>query len=174
MEALVTQYKWVLILLACLLVAGTSGFATWKVDSWRYGKQLAEESAAYQADLATISNAAAAQSRQALAKQQTAEQAVAALDQKSIQEKDTLNAENESLRRAVAAGDHRLHIAGTCSAISSNVPGTARATGLGDATTVELAPTAGQSVFDIRAGIIADQAALRAAQAYIRDVCRAE
>jgi prophage endopeptidase len=43
---------------------------------------------------------------------------------------------------------------------------------MGDAGTVELAPAAGQSVFDIRAGIIADQAALRAAQAYIRDVCR--
>lgn len=65
----------------------------------------------------------------------------------------------------------RLRVAGSCSASSSNLPSTARATGLGDATTVELAPVAGQSVFDIRAGIIADQEALKAAQVYIRDVC---
>ncbi|WP_408634502.1 lysis system i-spanin subunit Rz [Pseudomonas mucidolens] len=45
-------------------------------------------------------------------------------------------------------------------------------TGLGNAETVELTPTAGRTVFDIRAGIIADQAALRATQMYIRDVCQ--
>jgi prophage endopeptidase len=160
------------ILLGCLLLIGMGAGGAWAWQANAYGKVIATNEANRQADLAAISNAAAAQSRQALAKQQTAEQAVAALDQKSTQEKDTLNAENESLRRAVAAGDHRLHIAGTCSACNSNVPGTARATGLGDATTVELAPAAGQSVFDIRAGIIADQVALKAAQVYIRDVCK--
>ncbi|MNJ24234.1 Bacteriophage lysis protein [compost metagenome] len=45
------------------------------------------------------------------------------------------------------------------------------AASLGDAGAVELTPAAGRSVFDIRAGIIADQAALRAAQAYIKEVC---
>lgn len=160
------------ILLACLLLIGIGAGGAWAWQANAYGKVIATNEANRQADLTAISNAAAAQSRQALAKQQTAEQAVAALDQKNTQEKDTLNAENESLRRAVAAGDHRLRIAGSCRAGSGNVPSTTATTGLGDATTVELAQAAGQSVFDIRAGIIADQAALRAAQAYIRDVCK--
>jgi hypothetical protein len=38
-------------------------FSIWKVDAWRYGKQLAEQSAVYQADLAAISNAVAIQAR---------------------------------------------------------------------------------------------------------------
>nr|WP_318295125.1 lysis system i-spanin subunit Rz [Pseudomonas cichorii] len=50
--------------------------------------------------------------------------------------------------------------------------GSARAAGLGNDASVELSANAGRSVLDIRAGIIADQSALRAAQAYIRDVCR--
>lgn len=160
------------ILLACLLLIGIGAGGAWVWQANAYGKVIATNEANRQADLAAISNAAAAQSRQALAKQQTAEQAAAALDQKNTQEKDALNAENESLRRSLAAGDHRLRVAGSCRAGSSNVPSTASAPSLGDATTVELAPAAGQSVFDIRAGIIADQAALKAAQAYIRDVCK--
>ncbi|UNM17219.1 lysis protein [Pseudomonas sp. ArH3a] len=43
---------------------------------------------------------------------------------------------------------------------------------LGDAGTVELRRETGQAVFDLRRDLIADQAALRAAQTYIRDVCQ--
>lgn len=39
-----------------LLLVACSVFATWKVDAWRYGKQLAEQSGAHQADLTEISN----------------------------------------------------------------------------------------------------------------------
>ena len=52
--------------LALLLV--TAG-GVWKVQDWRYGKQLAEQSGARQADLTAISNAAADQVRTALEKQ---------------------------------------------------------------------------------------------------------
>lgn len=40
-----------------------------------------------------------------------------------------------------------------------------------DAGAVELSAASGSTVFDIRAGIIADQAALRALQQYVREVC---
>ncbi|MNJ66060.1 Bacteriophage lysis protein [compost metagenome] len=86
-------------------------------------------------------------------------------------EKNDALTENDHLRLAVADGDRRLRIAGSCRAGGSGVPGTASAASLGDAGAVELAPAAGRSVLDIRAGIIADQAALRAAQAYIKEVC---
>jgi prophage endopeptidase len=45
---------------------------------------------------------------------------------------------------------------------------------LGDAGTVELSAASGSTVFDIRAGIIADQAALKALQRYITQVCLSE
>jgi len=162
--------KWAVagVLALLLLTAG----ATWKVQDWRYGKQLAEQSGAYQSDLTAISNAASDQVRTALEKQQVAEKIRDDIDAKATKEKTHDLAENETLRRAVADGARRLRIAGSCSANSGNVPGTASTTSLGNGGTVELAPAAGRAVFDIRAGIIADQVALKAAQAYIKDVCR--
>uniref|UniRef100_UPI0018FEA88F lysis system i-spanin subunit Rz n=1 Tax=Pseudomonas bohemica TaxID=2044872 RepID=UPI0018FEA88F len=107
-------------------------------------------------------------------KQQDAEQKLAALDKTATEQKDKANAENESLRRAVADGTRRLRIAGTCStgSGSSNVSKTTSTASVGNAGTVELAASVGSTIYDIRAGIIADQAALKAAQAYIRDVCQ--
>lgn len=157
---------------AILLLVAIACFSTWKVQDWRYGKQLAEQSAAYQADLTSISNAAADQVRTALEKQQAAEKARDDLDAKATQEKTHDLAENETLRRAVADGARRLRIAGSCSAGGGNVPVTTSAAGLGDAGTVELAPAAGRAIFDIRAGIIADQAALKTLQTYVMNVCR--
>ena len=153
-----------------LLLMAVGG--TWKVQDWRYGKQLAEQSAAYQADLTAISNAAADQVRTALEKQQVAEKARDDLDAKATKEKTHDLAENETLRRAVADGARRLRIAGSRSTNSGNVPGAAGAASVDNAGTVELAPAAGSTVFDIRAGIIADQAALKALQAYVMNVCR--
>jgi len=163
-----------LVVLILVLMAGAAG-VTWQVQDWRFGKALAKQAELHQADLTTISNAAAAQGRQALDKQQAAEQANADLDAKATQEKTNDLAENETLRRAAtAAADtaRRLRIAGSCSPGGGNLSSSAGASSLDHAGTVELAPIAGQAVFDIRAGIIADQAALRACQAYVRTVAR--
>ena len=62
-----------------LLLLAVGG--TWKVQDWRYGKQLAEQSGAYQSDLTTISNAAAAQVRADQEKRLVLEQRLAAGDQ---------------------------------------------------------------------------------------------
>ena len=147
-------------------------FSTWKVDAWRYGKQLADLNAAHQADLTTITTAANAQVRQALDKQQAAELARAELDAKSTKEKAHALAENERLRADVAAGDRRLRIAGRCSTSSSDLPDTTNTARLDDDGTVELARAAGRTVFDIRAGIIKDRAALKGLQEYVSRVCQ--
>lgn len=162
--------KWAVagVLALLLLTAG----ATWKVQDWRYGKQLAEQSGGHQADLTAISNAAADQVRTALERQQVAEKTRDYYRRQSNQGETHDLAENETLRRAVADGARRLRIAGSCSANSGNVPGTASTTSLGNGGAIELAPAAGRTVFDIRAGIIADQAALKALQAYVMNVCR--
>ncbi len=154
------------------LLVAIACFATWKVDARRYGKELASLTAAHQADLTTISNAAAAQARQALERQQATQKALAELDAKATTEKAHALAENEKLRADVAAGDRRLRIAGRCSASSSNMRDTAVAARLDDGGTVELAGAAGRTVFDIRAGVIKDRAALKGLQQYVREVCR--
>ena len=158
--------------LGLAVLLGCSVFATWKVDTWRYGKQLADLNVSYQADLTAFSNAAAAQARQALERQQSIQKALAELDAKFATEKARDIAENERLRADVAAGDRRLRIAGRCSSDSSNLPDTTSTTRLDDGGTVELAGTAGRTVFDIRAGIIKDRAALTGLQDYFREVCQ--
>ena len=153
------------------VLVGASFFSTGKVDAWRYGKQLADLSAAHQADLSAIANAASTQVRQALDKQQAAEQARADLDARTIKEKAHALAENEKLRADVAAGDRRLRIAGRCSVSSSNLPDTTSTARVDDAGDVELAGASGRTVFDIRAGIIKDRAALKGLQEHVLRVC---
>ncbi|MDF9778054.1 hypothetical protein OKW11_005011 [Pseudomonas baetica] len=51
------------------------------------------------------------------------------------------------------------------------MPGSTSPASLGDAGAVELSSASGSTVFDIRAGIIADQAVLKALQSYVRNVC---
>ena len=158
--------------LAGLLLAMLIGAAgAWHVQNWRYEGRLAELDLAHQADLTAISNAARIQVSQAMDEQRAAEQARADLDAKATQEKANDLAENEKLRRAVDDSTRRLRIAGSCGAGSSNVPSSTSTTGLGNAGTVELAPVAGRTVFDIRTGIIADQAALRMLQKYVGEFC---
>lgn len=170
------------IAIALVLLGIGAGIAwTWQAN--KYTSQLATQASTFKGDLLAISNAAEEQTRKAVVSQQRAEQAVADLDTKHTQEKTDALAENEMLRTQltgaqddnkqlrsdVAAGDRRLRIAGRCPAGNpgnGNVSAPASTTGLGDAATVELSEASGQSVFDIRAGIIADQAALKALQDY--------
>jgi len=152
------------------LLIGAAGAWMWQANS--YGKIIADSNASHQADLTNIANAGAAQVRQALDKQQHAEQALADLDQKSQKEKTDDLAENEKLRAAAADSARRLRIAGSCRSGGGDVSSPSSASGLGDASTVELSAAAGSTVFDIRAGIIADQAALKVLQEYVTNVCR--
>jgi len=153
------------------VLLGAVGAWMWQANS--YGTIIANNEASHQADLASIANAGAVQARQALEKQKAAEIALATLDQKAQKEKTDGLAENERLRRAAADSDRRLRIPGSCRASGGDVPSSAGTTGPGDAGTVELSQDSGQAVFDIRAGIIADQAALKALQSYVANVCLA-
>ena len=163
-----SQARW----LGLALLVSIACFATWKVDAWRYGKELASLTAAHQSDLTAISKAATTQVRQALERQQAAEQARADLDAKSTKERANDLAENERLRRTADDSAHRLRIAGRCSTSSSDLSGTTSTARMDDGATVELAGAAGRTVFDIRAGVIKDRAALKGLQEYVREVCR--
>lgn len=157
---------------AALVLMGIGATGAWMWQANSYSTIIAKNEANRQADLTLIANAGAAQARHALEKQQRAEQALADLDQKAQKERTDGLAENETLRLAAADSSRRLRIAGSCRAVGGDVPGTASAASLGDAGAIELSAASGSTVFDIRAGIIADQAALRALQSYVMNVCR--
>ena len=146
--------------------------AAWFWQANAYGARLAAQQLGYQADLNKILVAGAAQASRALVNQHAAESRAAINDAKYTKEKADAVAENERLRRSLAHGDRRLRVAGSCSAGSGSVPAAASAAGLGDAGSVELTGAAGRTIFDIRAGIIADQKALMALREYIRTACK--
>jgi len=88
-----TAIKWaVAVGLALVLMAG-SFYAAWTWQANSYGKQLATQSAGFQADLTAINNAGAAQTSAALTKQKAAEDQAAASDALRTQEKTNALAE---------------------------------------------------------------------------------
>ncbi|EKT4474851.1 lysis protein [Pseudomonas putida] len=166
---------WCWWLIALVVVAGGQQYRVVVAQGDAVAARLgaAEQTALHQSDLSSITAAAAAQVHQALEKQQQAEQALQDLDTQLTKERIDALTENDRLRRAVSDGDRRLRVAGTCSTTTAagDMPGTAGAASLGNAGSIELAPAAGRNILDIRAGIIADQAALKALQQYVDRVC---
>ena len=91
--------------LALVVLVAIACFSTWKVDAWRYGKELANLSAAYQATLAEIATAATKASekaRQTEQKRQRDIDQVRANDAIQKQKDDAIaaqqRADNDSLR----------------------------------------------------------------------------
>ncbi|WP_340613544.1 lysis system i-spanin subunit Rz [Xenorhabdus thailandensis] len=86
--------------------------------------------------------------------------------------------ENAALRADIVAGHRRVQIAAanlaTCQ-LTQNRDTSPRS--MGDGTQVELTAKAGRAIYDIRTGIIKDQAKLDYLQQYVRDVvqqCKSE
>lgn len=173
------QYRaWFIAGAAVVLPAVGIGIG-WSLNGWRLAGQVADaktetanERSAHQADLTAISNAAAQQVREALARQQDAQQAVADLDRKRTKELKDAQAENDVLRGRLERGGG-VRVAASCPANPISVPAAVGTTSVDHAGTVELSSEAGRNVLDVRAGIIADQTALKALQQYVRTVCLA-
>lgn len=151
------------------LVLGVAG-GVWKVQGWRYGQKLAEQSAAYQADLTTISNAASDQVRTDQAKRLALEQRLAASDQTHQEVLTNAQKDQARLRDRLATADLRLSVlidadsAGGC-----DVP---KATGTGsvDHATVRarLDPAHAQRIIAITDTGDRGLIALQACQAYVK------
>ncbi|EHM3682120.1 lysis protein [Salmonella enterica] len=94
---------------------------------------------------------------------------VAALDAKYTKELADAQTRNTDLQRRLTAGG-RVRVEGRCSVPTQTE--TASTSRVGNAATVELSPSAGQNVLNIRAGIISDQEKLKYLQEYIRTQCR--
>ena len=159
---------------AILLLVACSVFSTWKVDVWRYGKQLAEQSGAHQADLTAISNAAAAQVRADQDKRLALEQRLAASDQTHHEALTNAQKDQDRLRDRLATSDLRLSVllaedsTGGCS-----VPaGTGAGGVVHGGVRARLDPAHAQRIISITDEGDRGLIALKACQAYVREVSR--
>ena len=159
---------------AILLLVAIACFSTWKVDAWRYGKQLAEQSGTHQADLTAITNAAAAQVRADQEQRLALEQRLAASDQTHHEALTNAQKDQARLRDRLATSDLRLSVllaedsTGGCSVPAGTgaggvVHGGARA---------RLDPAHAQRIIGITDEGDRGLIALQACQAYVREVSR--
>lgn len=160
---------------AILLLVTIACFSTWKVDAWRYGKQLAEQSAAYQADLTAISNAAADQVRSDQNKRLALEQRLSASDQSHYKELSDARTNQARLRDRLATSDLRLSVLldATDSASGCAVPaGSATVGVVHGGARVRLDPAHAQRIVAITDAGDQGLIALAACQEYVREVNR--
>jgi hypothetical protein len=147
---------------------------TWKVQDWRYGKQLAKQSGLHQDDLTAISNVAAAQVRADQDKRIALEQRLSASDQTHHKELSDAQTNQARLRDRLATSDLRLSVlladdsTGGCSVSTSTgaggvVHGEARA---------RLDPAHAQRILGITGDGDQGLIALAACQAYVREALR--
>ncbi|MCM2317809.1 MAG: lysis protein [Pseudomonas sp.] len=145
------------------------------LQGWRLGAELAEQGEQHASQLQRISEEHAA----AIAGQQQARQALEerlhVLDTNTTKELSDAHAENERLRRLYSAADderRRLRIEVRVAQSDAIVSAAAGAGSMVDAARLELSERAGQSVWDIRAGMISDQKKLAYLQAWASEITR--
>lgn len=158
------------VLVMVLLTAG----GVWKVQDWRYGKVLAEQTGLHQDDLTAIRNAAADQARRDQDKRLALEQRLAASDKTHYESLTNAQKDHARLRDRLATADLRLSVllaedsAGGCS-----VPaGTGAGGVVHGAARARLDPAHAQRIISITdfgdQGLIA----LAACQAFAREIAR--
>ena len=168
----VTGLKVVLVgVLAIVLLAIG---ATWKVQDWRYGKQLAEQAGLHQNDLTAINNAASAQMRTNQDDHLALEQRLSVIDQTHYKEMSDAQTKQARLRDRLATADLRLSVllaedsASSCSVSAGTgaggvVHGGARA---------RIDPAHAQRIIGITGDGDRGLIALAACQAYVRELSR--
>ena len=165
-----------LVLLVLVLMAGTA-FATWEVQDWRLGKQLAEQlneqGAAHQKDLDAITSEAWRQQQAEQDKRLATEHQLATQDQQHTKELSDAQRNQALLRDRLATADVRLSVLldATDSASGCEVPTATGAAGVVHAARrAQLDPAHAQRIIAISDDGDNAVIALRACQAYVRAV----
>ena len=163
-----------LVVLILVLMASAAG-VTWQVQDWRMGNKLAQQAVLHGDDLAAISNAATAQARAEQGKRLGLEQQLAGQDQQHAQELSDAQRNQASLRDRLATADVRLSVLldGTDTASRCDVPAAPGAAGVVHAARrAQLDPAHAQRIIGITDSGDQGLIALRACQAYVREIRR--
>jgi len=162
------------VLIKVLTVVAIAGLGFTAGKSWEHRARVAEV-AQIRAEVATQAATrqdVGIQAQRAEDKKQDGQiAAVGKIDTQRTQELARETATINSQRAGVAAGTQRVRIVASCPAGNpggDNVPAASTAAGLGNATTVELAPDSGQLVLNLQQAIAEDQKKILALQDIIR------
>ncbi|VVM54301.1 hypothetical protein PS673_00930 [Pseudomonas fluorescens] len=164
-----TTLKVALVAVLTLLLITAGG--VWKVQDWRYGKELAEQAGLYQSDLAVISNAAATAQQTEQDNRLALEQRLSTSERTYYKELSDAQTSQARLRDRLATADLRLSVLldTTDSASGCSVP---TGTGAGDVvhggTRAQLDPAHAQRIIGITDNGNQGLIALAACQAYVR------
>lgn len=161
-----------LLVLVAVLMAGSAA-GTWKIQDWRYGKQLAEQARLHQDDLTVISKAAADQERADQDKRLALEQRLSVSDQTRHKELSDAQTKQARMRDSLATAELRLSVLldATDSASGCSVPAGTEAVGVvhGGAR-ARLDPAHAQRIVAITDTGDQGLIALAACQAYVRAI----
>jgi hypothetical protein len=155
-----------------LMMLSTAG-GIWKVQDWRYGKQLADQDGLHQSDLNTLSNAAATAQRTEQDKRLVLEQRLSASEQTHYQELSDAQTKQARLRDRLATADLRLSVLldTSDSASGCSVPaGTGAGGVVHGAARAQLDPAHAQRIIGITDAGDQGLIALAACQAYVRAI----
>lgn len=162
--------------LAVVLLAMAVSFgAAWQVQDWRYDGKLAKQAGQFQTDLDAISNAATAQARAEQDKRLAIELQLAASDQQHTKELSDAQRNQALLRDRLATADVRLSVLldATDSASGCDVPApTSAVRVVYAARRARLDPAHAQRIIGITNAGDQGLIALKACQAYVREVSR--
>jgi hypothetical protein len=163
----VIRPEWKLAGVLVLVLVSASG--AWRVQDWRYGQQLAEQAGLHQADLNSISNAAAAQVRSDQEKRLALEQRLSASDQTHYKELSDAQTNQARLRDRLATADLRLSVLlAEDSGSGRSVPASSGAGGVvHGGTRIQLDPAHAQRIIGITDAGDQGLIALKACQAYV-------
>lgn len=181
---IVEQVKTTIAVVALLVAALITGFATWKITATSYQHDIAQlekghsdKVAQYERDIGAIKSKAQEETAAAITRMKAAQDALAELDKLKTQELANAQAANDALKRDVADGSRRVRIlqanvSTKCDTSQHTASTDPSAVGVGDGAAVELTDLAGSVILGIREGIIRDQAKLTYLQRYVTDVVK--
>ena len=160
--------------LAVVLLAMAVSFgAAWQVQDWRYDGKLAKQAGQFQTDLDAIGNAATTQARAEQEKRLAIEQQLAISDQQHTKELSDEQRKQAVIRDRLATTELRLSVLldATDSASGCSVPATSSAVSVVHAARrAQLDPTHAQRIIGITDAGDQGLIALRACQAYAKEV----
>ncbi|ROL86130.1 lysis system i-spanin subunit Rz [Pseudomonas chlororaphis] len=172
-ELIPVQVRLVVAGLALVALLGGVAVVVWKVQDWRYGKQLAEQARLQAEGLNQLTLVAAARQREEQDKRLALEQQLQASDQTHYRALSDAQRDQGRLRDRLATADLRLSVLldATDAASTCNMPATATAGGLvHGAPRARLDPAHAQRIIGITGDGDKGLIALAACQSYIEEI----